>query len=110
MTDDRSRYRMHQRLEEVLGTSEAATLMEPLPPVDWTELATKRDLQQLEVATKRDLDQLEVATKRGLEQLHDKTRADLHEALSGQTRTFVFAMLGAVSSATALAFAAARFA
>lgn len=39
-----SRYRMHQRLDEVLGAEPAATLMEHLPPTGWADLATKHDV------------------------------------------------------------------
>ena len=47
--DERSRHQMYRRLEEVLGPEEAATLMEHLPPVGWADVATKRDLEQLEL-------------------------------------------------------------
>jgi hypothetical protein len=48
---------MYQRLEEVLGREQAATLMEHLPPVGWADIATKRDLDALEerVALRVDL-------------------------------------------------------
>ena len=44
---EESRHRMYQRLEEVLGREQAATLMEHLPPVGWADVATKRDLDVL---------------------------------------------------------------
>jgi hypothetical protein len=44
---DQSRYDLHQRLAEVLGPDEAATLMEHLPPIGWADVATKRDLDHL---------------------------------------------------------------
>ena len=44
---DQSRYDLHQRLAEVLGADEAATLMEHLPPVGWADVATRRDLDHL---------------------------------------------------------------
>lgn len=44
---DQSRFDLHQRLAEVLGADEAATLMEHLPPVGWADVATKRDLDHL---------------------------------------------------------------
>jgi hypothetical protein len=46
--DERSRHQLYQRLQEVLGAEEAATLMEHLPPGGIGELATKSDLLALE--------------------------------------------------------------
>lgn len=99
--DERSRHKLHAKLEEVLGPEEAAVLMEHLPPVGWADVATKRDLDQLAIATKRDLESLEY-----------KVRAAFREELLHQTRTFVLAVWTAVVTAVlavgSLAFAAAR--
>jgi hypothetical protein len=46
--NEESRHRLHQRLEQVLGDTEAGTLMELLPPVGWADVATKHDLAALE--------------------------------------------------------------
>lgn len=74
---DQSRYDLHQRLAEVLGEDEAATLMEHLPPVGWADVATKRDVDQLGQATKRDIDELAQATKRDIDQLAQSTKHDV---------------------------------
>ena len=42
------RFALIERLTELLGKEEARTLMESLPPVLWTHLATKDDLHALE--------------------------------------------------------------
>jgi hypothetical protein len=42
--DEQARHRLHQRLDDVLGHDEAGTLMSSLPPIDWTQLATRDDL------------------------------------------------------------------
>jgi hypothetical protein len=55
---DQSRHRLHQRLDDVLGADEAATLMEHLPPVGWADVATKRDLDHLATLTKANVDRL----------------------------------------------------
>lgn len=36
---------MRSKLDEVLGSDVAGDLMESLPPFDWTQIATKEDLQ-----------------------------------------------------------------
>ena len=46
--DERSRHELYLRLEEVLGSEAATTLMEHLPPVGWADVALKRDLDALE--------------------------------------------------------------
>jgi hypothetical protein len=51
-----SRHHLHQRLEEALGSEEAVTLMEHLPPTGWAGVATSRDLDHLGTITARDLD------------------------------------------------------
>jgi hypothetical protein len=81
--DERQRHELHQRLEAVLGPEQAAALMTCLPA---TEVATKEwvDLR------------LEVSEQR------------LRAELGAQTRTLVFALLGANATFGALAFAAAR--
>lgn len=45
--DEPSRHRLFNRLEEVLGPQEAASLMTSLPAYDVTDIATKADLQRL---------------------------------------------------------------
>jgi len=42
------RYDLQTKANDVLGQKEGATLMELLPPVGWADVATKRDLEQLE--------------------------------------------------------------
>jgi hypothetical protein len=46
--DERARYELFLRLEQVLGPESAETLMEMMPPVGWADIATKRDLDALE--------------------------------------------------------------
>ena len=55
-TTEAERLRLLQRLEEVLGPDEATTLMDHLPPLGWSDVATKHDLAANRVLTKSDLD------------------------------------------------------
>jgi hypothetical protein len=88
--DERSRHELYLKLEEVLGSQQATTLMEMLPPVGWADVATKRDVDALAVATKRDLDQLEQRIDLRFEAFEHRLRA----AFANQTRTIVLAMTG----------------
>lgn len=45
---EESRHQLHNKLDEVLGSAEAATLMSHLPPIGWADVATKHDLFELE--------------------------------------------------------------
>lgn len=83
---ERARLCLHHVLEERLGEEEASTMMELLPPVGWADVATKHDVD------------------RAVGEL----RAEMSVQLAALERRMLLAMLGAVTSATALAFAAAR--
>jgi hypothetical protein len=91
--------RVYRRLEEVLGSEEAAFLMERFPPMKWFELATRRDLEQF----KSDVDLK-------LNSLKHELTATFRAELLHQTRTMMFALSTAVVTVGGLAFAAARLA
>jgi hypothetical protein len=85
--DERARHRLYLRLEEVLGSEEAGTLMNHLPPTGWGDVATKQDLAQ------------------GLETLKHALRAEM-ESLARRSIMWTSSMVLATG---ALAFAAGRF-
>ena len=90
---EESRHALHLRLDELLGRSEAATLMELLPPVGWADVATKRDLDALEARVTGEMKALE---------------GRLHLQLATWSRAVVYANIAAVFTTASLAFAAAR--
>ncbi|MXW42980.1 MAG: hypothetical protein F4X48_02180 [Acidimicrobiia bacterium] len=51
---EEKRLALLERLTESIGREEAKTLMESLPPVQWTQLATKEDLRTLEERLRTD--------------------------------------------------------
>ena len=79
---EQNKRRLHARLCEVIGTEEADILMEQLPPITWTEFATKRDLDELRIATKHDIDELRIATKHDIEFSAIATRTDLEQVIT----------------------------
>ena len=99
--DERARHELYLRLEQQIGPEATSTLMEHLPPTGWSEVATKRDLDQLRTLTTHDL-----------ERTGDQLRAEFYKAISEQTRTIVFAniatAIGSTLTVGGLAFAAAR--
>ena len=99
--DERARRRLYVRLEEILGPEGATILMEHLPSVRWGDVATKHDLDQSAGATKRDLDLRLQATKHEL-------IATFRQEFVRQTRTMIFAVIGAVASVGGLVVVAAR--
>lgn len=92
--DERARHELYLRLEEQLGAEAATTLMEHLPPTGWSE-----------VATKRDLDQLRALTTLEIERMGDRLRAEFHKSLGTHTVTIVFAT---IASNAAAVFAVAQ--
>lgn len=86
--DERARHELHTRLEQILGSDEATTLMSYLPPVGWADVATKRDLELLET----------------------RLRGDVALEISRQTRLIVLSILASNATLAGLAFAAAHLA
>jgi hypothetical protein len=56
---EESRHRLYERLEEVLGREDANTMMEHLPPVGWSDVATKSDLAHLEASMRKEFERLD---------------------------------------------------
>ncbi len=115
--DERARQQLFQKLDETIGPTAAAILMEHLPPVGWADVATKRDLDALGVATKRDLDAHMVAMERDLDALRQTNRAE-HQMLASKddlrdlqhklTVQMIAINSGSMIAVAALAFGAAR--
>jgi hypothetical protein len=74
---ERARHQLFVKLEQMLGSEEATTLMEHLPPGGYTELATKQDLEVL--------------------------KNELLAKISQETRVIVFALVAVVVSISSVA-------
>ena len=117
--DERSRHELYLRLEEVLGSEAATTLMEHLPPVGWADVATKRDLDALEHrldlrfdAVDQRFGAIEERIDLRSEALEHKLmaafRGELQTALTAQGRQLAITLAGTAGALSALAFAVAR--
>lgn len=133
-TSEVSRHALHNRLDEVLGAGEAATLMGYLLPVAWADVATKGDLDVLGSGLRAEMAHLRTELKGEMAGLRTELKGeigdlrtelkgemgdlrtamvglradfkdDLNRALVGQTRSFIFSMLGFQITAAGLAVA-----
>lgn len=73
---EESRHRLFSRLEQVLGSEEAAARMEHVPPVGWADVATRRDLDLLRSELSAGLDVRRAELSGGL----DRLRAELYRS------------------------------
>jgi chromosome segregation ATPase len=110
-TTRESRDRLFTRLREVLGTEQANTLIDMLPP-EIDRLATKADMEQIAARMEGLETRMEGLETRmeGLETRMEKLEDrvwDLHEALRAQTRIYLTATVGSMFGVGSLAFAAA---
>jgi len=120
MVDEAARHALYRSLEAAIGPEATSTMMTLLPPVGWSEVATRDDLRQLEASLGQRLGALEArldgriagleghAAERmaGLEGHVAERMAGLEERLTAALRTQLFALLGAMFSISALTVAA----
>ena len=99
--DERSRHQLHSKLEQVLGPEEASTLMSHLPPVGWSDVATKRDLDQSMTMLRAELQ----ATK---SEILATLRHEFHTEIHSAVRALMVFMSAQTVAVAGIAFAAAR--
>lgn len=79
---DRDRLNLYQKLDEFLGTEEANTLMEHLPPVPWNEVATKSDVAASEFALRSDIEAMGKELRTEMAAMGQELRAEMKAANS----------------------------
>lgn len=78
MNEER-RYSLHERLEAMLGATDANTLMEHLPPTTWSDLVRQRDIDVLRVAMSSDMTLLHAELRGEMSELRSELKHDMNE-------------------------------
>jgi hypothetical protein len=101
--DEAARLRLYDSARQSWGEDSASTLMAGLAPptVDWSELATKSDLKDLERRFDEKLDLK-------LNALESRLESRFLERMEAQTRTMVLSVVASNATFAGLIFAAVR--
>jgi hypothetical protein len=75
--NESERYRLQQALTELIGAGPTETLMANLPPVPWTELATKADVARLGDGLRGEMGQLRSELRGEMGQLRSELRGEM---------------------------------
>lgn len=114
--EERSRQRLYTRLGEVLGEEHAMTLMAQLPPTGWNDVVRHDDLETFKQRVDARFDAVDArfdavdarfdAVDARIGEAVNGVKAELLTAMITQTRTFVFATVGALATLAGVVFAA----
>jgi hypothetical protein len=88
--DDRTRLNLHRKLDIVLGSEEADTLMAHLPPVTWNKVATKDDITASEIALHSDLHSTATLLRSDMQTMATELRGEMQTMateLRGEMKT-----------------------
>ena len=89
--DDRTRLNLHRKLDAVLGTEEADTLMAHLPPVTWNEVSTKDDLATLGTTMRSEMHTMGTELRSEMRTMGTELRSEMH-TMGAELRSDVHAM------------------
>lgn len=118
---EQSRRRLHRELANVMGEEGATLVVEHLPPMDWTDLATKEDLAATEAELRAEIAMVRSELAAGFVLVNERfktvearlaqheelfaTKADvlalsaqLHQELRRMTQTLLFGSVGLVAA------------
>ena len=82
--DDATRHALHLRLDDLVGSDLAGAMMTAYPPFGWDQVALKQDLLEME----------ERLTQRLTDRFEGSIHREIHQAITGQTRSIMFALVG----------------
>lgn len=79
VTSASDRHHLFRTLENVLGDSDAATLMDQLPPGGWDDVATKTEVRSLGTDLRGEIAGLRVELKGDIAELRSELKGDIAE-------------------------------
>jgi hypothetical protein len=107
--DQRRRLQLYEIARERFGAEAADTLMELLPPMDPSDLASKQDLGVLRAEMREEFAEFRGELRHEFAEFRGELRTEMHDLFREQTNRLVMFTVPTVLSGIALAFAAARF-
>lgn len=78
MNEER-RFALHERLEAMLGATDANTLMEHLPPTTWSDLVRQRDVDMLRISVSSDMAVMRSDLRGEMSELRSELKHEMNE-------------------------------
>jgi hypothetical protein len=78
MNEER-RFALHERLEAMLGATDANTLMEHLPPTTWSDLVRQRDVDMLRISVSSDMAVMRSDLRGEINDLRSELKHEMNE-------------------------------
>ena len=99
--DETARFELHETLREVLGEARGDTLMSMLPPVEWSDVATKSDVAALEKRVDDRFAALDERVEHRLAALEARLTAAFHREINRQIWAMAGTLVGLAAVLTA---------
>lgn len=116
--DEDTRYRLHQKFDELIGDEMATALMENLPPAGWGDVARQGDLDQFDQRMSLRFEVVEhrfEAVEYKIDASEQRIRAEVHHEMgllrqefAVQTRSLLLTVSGLMVTICAVVFTAAK--
>lgn len=96
MESESDRFALHDKVRQVLGPREGDILMEHLPPVGWSHLASKDDLALTRVELREEMGELRATLRTEMAELRNEMaglRGDVERGFRNQTWKMMTALI-----------------
>lgn len=96
MESESDRFALHDKVRQVLGPREGDILMEHLPPVGWSHLASKDDLALTRVELREEMGELRATLRTEMAEIRNEMaglRGDVERGFRNQTWKMMTALI-----------------